>query len=103
MHLSLKDAGGVKVRVSDLHSFSVKLWTTDRNVYSEYSFHAPDVYSGIVAGEEIDWIVINAADLAGMKCGAIMYEYHLQAVSSIFKGAIFDRITSGQLNIFLKQ
>jgi hypothetical protein len=99
--LPLMDAKGTRVRVSDFHSFSIKLYTTDESVYAEYSFQGPDVYHGIVADDAGDWIVINAPDLEALHEGVLLYKYHMQAVNGHFEDFLFDKVVSGQLDIYL--
>ena len=101
--LPLMDASGKRVRVSDFYSFSIKLFTTDENVFAEYSYRHPDVYRGIVADGEGDWIVINASDMADFHEGVLRYRYHLRAVNGHYDDCMFDSVCAGQLNIFLRE
>jgi hypothetical protein len=103
IYLPLTDAKGKRVRVSDFHSFSIRLFTTDEKVYAEYSFRYPDTYHGIVADDEGDWIVINASDLEPLHEGVLLYKYHLRAVNGYYEDFTFDKVVDGQLNIFLSE
>jgi hypothetical protein len=101
--LPLTDAKGKKVRVSDFQSFSIRLYTTDENVYAEYAFERPDTRRGIVSDHKGDWIVINASDMEALHEGILLYKYHLRAVNGHYKDFLYDKVVSGQLNIFLSE
>jgi hypothetical protein len=101
--LPLMDAKGRRVRVSDFYSFSIRLFTTDEDVFAEYSFQSPDVYNGIVADDVGDWIVINAPDLEAFHEGVLLYKYHIQAINGYYNDFIFDKKVRGQLDIYLSE
>jgi hypothetical protein len=101
IRLPLADAKGQRVRVSDFHSFTIRLFTTDENVYAEYGFRQPDKYSGIVSDDDGDWIVINASEMEPLHEGMLLYRYRIQAVNGNYEDFIFDKVVRGQLNVFL--
>lgn len=103
IHLSLTDGRGRKIRVSDFYACTIKLFTTDENVYAEYAFRQPDAYTGIVDDGKADWLVINAPDLDAMHEGFLHCTIHVRGVNDRFNDVMYDKVITEQLNIYLTE
>jgi len=95
------DGNGDVFKVSDLDTFTIRFFTTDDTIYTEYNYQS-GIYNGIVDNDGTDCIVINSNDLLPLDEGVIKYVYHIKTKNLVFKDSLYDERVTGQTNIYLK-
>ena len=67
--LNLTDEKGNRIRVNTKSSFTIRVFTTDRKKYLEYS------KSDVVTSNDYDKLYINSNELEVLESGVITYTY----------------------------
>lgn len=101
IQLILKDAEGNPYRINKTNEFIIKFFTTDPEVYVEASYSAGE-YTGIIEGEEYDYVVINSTDLDKLEDGLLNYVYNIRFANIDFEDGFYDEVVKGETNLFLK-
>lgn len=101
IELVLKDVNGIPFRVSATNEFSIKFFTTNPNVFIE-GCYIGDKYTDIIAGDEVDYIALNAIDLDKLEDGILNYIYTIRTVNLDFKDGFYDEVVKGQTSFYLK-
>lgn len=99
--LILKDAEGNPYRINKANEFIIKFFTTDPEVYVEASYYAGE-YTGIIEGEEYDYVIINSTDLDKLEDGLLNYVYNIRFANIDFEDGFYDEVVKGETNLFLK-
>lgn len=99
--LLLKDALGTPYRLAKTSRFDIKFFTTDPDVCAEaWCFRGR--HKGIVEGEHVDYIVLDASDLEAMDEGVLNFSYRARFASSDFEDGYYDETGKRQTDMFLK-
>lgn len=99
--LVLKDINGTPFRISATNEFNIKFFTTNPDIFIEGSYSI-NKYTGIIAGEYIDYIALNAIDLDKLEDGILNYIYTIRTINTDFKDGLYDEVVKGQTNFYLK-
>lgn len=99
--LVLKDVNDTPFRISATNEFNIKFFTTNPDIFIESSYSI-NKYTGIIAGEYIDYIALNAIDLDKLEDGILNYIYTIRTINTDFKDGFYDEVVKGQTNFYLK-
>lgn len=99
--LILKDVNDTPFRISATNEFNIKFFTTNPAVYMEGSYVGGE-YTGIINGDIIDYMALNAIDLEKLEDGVLNYIYTVRTVNTDFKDGFYDEAVKGETNFYLK-
>ena len=94
--LRLKDDKGNGIRVANKPSFFIKVFTSDKNTYLEYS------KDEVVERNDFDTIAITADKLAELGSGVIAYTYGWGISDSTFEDGEYNKIKTIYTDFYFK-
>ena len=94
--LRIKDSKGNGIRVANKSNFYLKVFTSDKNVYLEYT------KEDIVERDDYDTVNITATKLAELPSGVIAYTYSWGVNDGNFEDGEYNRIKTIYTDFYFK-
>jgi hypothetical protein len=99
-NMEVKDSQGFPIRVRDSVEFTFKFFTEDGQVQLEASY-VNGKFKNIVAGKNVDQVVLEAKDVATLKKGVLRYTYYYKVLNERMADGFYDESGKGCTDIYI--
>lgn len=99
-NMEVKDSQGFPIRVRDAVEFTFKFFTEDGQVKLEASYINGN-FKNIVAGKNVDQIVLEGKDVATLKKGVLRYTYYYKVLNERMADGFYDESGKGCTDIYI--